>query len=129
MVACLAGWVFIASASERKDVPEINSSPTPTELQLTPIPNLDDLVTHAPVPTSNIKTFRLILPNQPTSPPPTAPAKPAPPTGVPTLLQATLAPINTPTERPSAVPSPVNLTPQPTRSTVNMPPRLHTSGS
>ena len=138
MAGCLMGWVFIARASERNDPAEIPASATPTELQLTPLPNLDDLVASVPAPTRSLKTFRLSLPNQPTSLPPTASTNQVPPTGVPTLLQATLAPILTPTEQPTGTPTYVPtsasnpdqiLAPTPTRPTVNMPPRLRTSGS
>ena len=115
----IASWFFFVRASEvRKNQQGPNPDAT-VQVNLTPIPNLDDLITSVPATLEGVQKFTLFIPiDQPTPLPiATLPKKSALPTAIPTL-----APILLPTSapvQPSLTPGPV----------VQVTPRFHTGGS
>ena len=134
-------WFFFVRATEvNKNQQEPNPDST-LSVELTPIINLDNLITFVPATQASLQKFTLVVPptatNQPTPlPVPTNQPTPLPaPTNLPTPVPAPTYPpaaLSTPvpTLAPMVIPTNSPTQPGPTPSpVVRMTPRIHTGGS
>ncbi len=117
----LTSWFFFVRATE-VNKKQLEPNPDSTlSVELTPIINLDDLVTFVPATQASLQKFTLVIPPATTNQPTPLPVPTHPPAALPTAIP-TLAPMVIPTNSPTQ--------PRPTSGpVVSMTPRIHTGGS